>query len=206
MLHPDLPAVAGILLAGGRSSRFGRNKLEASLAGRPLVEHALGSLSLAVGEVVIVVAPGQVPPAIPRGLPVPVRVAHDPVAFEGPLVGLLAGLEECRAPRAIVLGADMPSVSPLLLARLGDGLARLDLDAVVLRDGASPRPLPAALRVATSIPAARGLRDAGEGSLRALLAVLRVLVLDESAWRDLDPAGEWLRDVDRVEDLPSGGV
>ena len=202
MLGADLPAVSGILLAGGRSSRFGRNKLEATLAGRPLVEHALESLSLAVGEVVIAIGPDQVPPAIPLGLPVPVRIARDPVAFEGPLVGLLAGLEESRAQRAIVLGADMPSVAPLLLTRLGAGLVRHDLDAVVLRDGTIPRPLPAALRVATSIPAARGLRDAGEGSLRALLAVLRVLELDESAWRDVDPAGEWLHDVDRAEDLP----
>lgn len=198
--------VSGILLAGGRSRRFGRNKLEATLAGRPLVEHALASLAVVVDEVVIVVGPDQSPPAIPPGQTVEVRIARDPVAFEGPLAGLLAGLEECRAPRAIALGADMPSVPPLLMGRLGEGLGRHDLDAVVLRDGQVARPLPIALRVSTTIPAARGLRDAGEGSLRALLAVLRVLALDESEWRDLDPRGEWLHDVDRIEDLPSGSV
>ncbi|HEY6057465.1 MAG TPA: hypothetical protein VIV06_05495, partial [Candidatus Limnocylindrales bacterium] len=67
-----------------------------------------------------------------------------------------------------------------------------------------PRPLPMALRVGAVLPAARGLRDGGEGSLRALLAVLPSITLDEAAWRDLDPEGCWRIDVDRPADLVSG--
>ena len=43
--------VAGYVLAGGRSSRMGRDKALLELAGRPLVEHAVAKLRRVCGEV-----------------------------------------------------------------------------------------------------------------------------------------------------------
>ena len=69
------------MLAGGRSSRFGRDKLAEPMAdGRSLLHHAIAAVdALGSGiDVVVVAAPGIDPP-----LPAGVRLAHDPVAFGG---------------------------------------------------------------------------------------------------------------------------
>ncbi len=194
------PAVSGIVLAGGRANRFGRDKLAEPLDGRPLLHHAIDAVGAVADEVIVVVAPDSPDPPLPA-LRVPIRVVRDPIAFGGPLVGLLAGLEASFGTRAVALGGDMPSIPPLLLDRLVDGLANREFDIVALVDGDLPRSLPIALRVSTAIPAARGLRDGGEASIRALFRVLRVLALGQDLWRDVDPDGGWRRDIDRPADL-----
>ena len=47
------PRVAGIVLAGGRASRFGRDKLAERLDGRTLVDRAIASLEPVVDLVVV---------------------------------------------------------------------------------------------------------------------------------------------------------
>ena len=81
------PTVTGLVLAGGRSSRFGRNKLAEPIDGRPLLWHAIDAVRPLVDEVLVVAAPDSEPI-----LPPDVRIVRDRVAFEGPLTGLLAGL------------------------------------------------------------------------------------------------------------------
>ena len=106
-----LPAVSAIVLAGGRSARFGRDKLAVSIDGRPLLHHAAEAVA-AVATDIIVIAPPDVAP-----LPVGVRLVHDEAPFEGPLAGL-TGLLAAREPLVVVVGGDMPSLEPAVLALL----------------------------------------------------------------------------------------
>ncbi|HXG40949.1 MAG TPA: NTP transferase domain-containing protein, partial [Candidatus Limnocylindrales bacterium] len=48
----------GIVLAGGRSSRFGRDKLAERLDDRPLLAHVVERVARACREVLVVVPPG----------------------------------------------------------------------------------------------------------------------------------------------------
>jgi molybdopterin-guanine dinucleotide biosynthesis protein A len=72
----------------------------------------------------------------------------------------------------------------------------------VLADGDRARPLPLAIRRSVGAAAADRLLDAGERRLRALLERLDVEVIAEEDWREDDPDGETLRDVDAPDDLP----
>ena len=200
--EPGLPPAFGaIVLAGGRSERFGRDKLAEAIDGRPLLWHAIDAVRPLAGEVVVVVAPDAHP-----DLPDDVVVARDPVAFEGPLAGLLAGLTATRAATVIVVGGDMPSlVGSVALAMLG-GLADAAFDAVVLEHDGRPRPLPLVVRRDQAAIAASRLVDGGERRLRALTTALATTVIPEATWRRLDPEGRSVRDVDTPGDLsPSGG-
>ena len=76
--------VSAIVLAGGRSSRFGRDKLGEPLAGRTLLDHAIAAVSPLAQETIVVARP-EAMPRVPDGT----TVVHDRSAFEGPLVGLL---------------------------------------------------------------------------------------------------------------------
>ena len=198
------PGVSGIVLAGGRSSRFGSDKLAAQLDGVPLLDRAVAVLAdAAIGctEIVIVLAPGD-----DRELPeaaITVRRAVDPAAHGGPLVGLLAGLEAAREPIVLVVGGDMPTLSPEVLAALVRALTASEgSDAAVLLQRGVARPLPAAFRNGAATQVARRIIGAGERSLVALLRDLATRQLAEGEWRGLDRSGDTLRDVDRPEDLP----
>jgi molybdopterin-guanine dinucleotide biosynthesis protein A len=197
--------VSGIVLAGGASSRFGSDKLNATLDGQTLLERAVAAVAAVSSEVVVVVAPGDDRPLPGADLvPVPVRRAQDPETHGGPLVGLLAGLEAAREPIAVVVGGDMPALSVDVLRTLSTALGSADRGheaAVLVRSGVF-RPLPAAVRNGAATQAARRILGDGERSLVALMRELRTRHLPEAAWRGLDPAGATLLDVDTPEDLP----
>jgi len=193
--------VSGIVLAGGRSSRFGSDKLAARLGSGTLLDRAIGALAMVASEVVIVVAPGD--DRVPEATPGPVRIVEDPERHGGPLVGLLAGLESVREPIVLVVGGDMPSLRPDVLRLLARTLlADSAFDAVAVRFRGDVVPLPIAVRTGAATDVARRLTGDGERRLRSVLERLPTRILEEVEWRPLDPDGETLRDVDRPDDLP----
>jgi molybdopterin-guanine dinucleotide biosynthesis protein A len=200
----DPRAASGIVLAGGRSSRFGRDKLAEPLAGRPLAWHAIAAVAAVCRDVIVVVAPGSVPPAPPADAP-EVRVVGDVAPFRGPLAGLLAGLDAAAEDVGLVVGADMPELAPAVLEALLAELRRSAADAVVLDGPDGPQPLPAAFAVAPARRVARELVAADRGSLRGLFEVLHAVHLPPATWLPLDPGGGTLRDIDRPGDLPGPG-
>jgi len=189
--------VTALILAGGRSSRFGRDKLAEPIGGRSMLDHVIDRVRVVATETVLVTAAGATPDVASD-----IEIVHDDRRFEGPLAGLGAGLRavDPGVERVIVVGGDMPTVVPAVLARLIRTLDRRE--AAVLADVTRPRPLPLALRRSVASPAVDDLLDAGERRLRALLERLDVEVVREEDWREDDPGGETLRDVDVPEDLP----
>ena len=187
------------MLAGGRSARFGSDKLAAGYRGIPLLHHAVLRLAEVCAEVVIVIAPAAPDPAVPIG--VNARFVRDPREGEGPVVGLLAGLEGVETPLAIVAGGDMPDLSTAVLVEMLRVVREAAVDAVALQDGDRFRPLPSLMRVEPARQAARSLLHAGERSLRAVLQALRTAVIDEQTWVGLDPGRRTLFDVDEPGDL-----
>ena len=161
--------IAAIVLAGGRSSRFGRDKLAEPVHGRPLIGHAIGAVRHVTAEVLVVVAPGADP-----GFTEGVRIVHDERAFEGPLAGVAAGLVATDAEIALV---------------------------VVLEVGEDRPPIPMAVRRSAALAAAGALLASGERRLRALPEALHAAGVPECAWREDDPEGASLLDIDTPADL-----
>lgn len=191
------PVVSAIVLAGGRSRRFGRDKLVEQVGGTPLLEHAIAAVGPVALETIVVAAPDE-----PRQVPDGVTLVRDPTSFEGPLVGLLTGLRRAAHPIVLVVGGDMPTMVPSVLGALIDGLDDPAIDAVVLGHEGRRGPLPGALRTGPALAAADRLVAAGERRLRALYESLASAAIDEPTWRLLDPDGRTLRDVDTPGDLP----
>ncbi|HEY8584066.1 MAG TPA: molybdenum cofactor guanylyltransferase [Capillimicrobium sp.] len=186
-------SVAGIVLAGGGSTRMGRDKAALPWGGATLLEHVCGVLAEAVdGPVVVVRAPGQALSAVPF------EVVEDPVAGRGPLQGIAAGLAAVagRAGRAFVAAVDLPALDAptvrAVLAALDDGS---DV-ALPVADG-HRQPLAAAYRTALAPLAAELVADGPQGT-RALMERCRVRELPAAAL----PGGDaGLRDVDTPGDL-----
>jgi molybdopterin-guanine dinucleotide biosynthesis protein A len=193
--------VSAIVLAGGRSSRYGSDKLSATLGGRALLDRGIESVATVADEVLVVLAPGDDRVLSPSA--VAVRRVVDPELHGGPLVGLLAGLEEAGQPLVLVTGGDMPTLSPGVLGAMIRALVASEVgtDAIVLASRGDRPPLPAVLRTGAATDVTRRLVGDGERRLRSLFERLPTRALAESEWRPLDPAGSTLRDIDRPSDL-----
>ena len=122
---PTMVPFAVALIAGGRSSRMGgRDKALLEIGGQPLWRRQLGTLlGLAAGTTFVSARPEQ---TWVGSLPSDVRMIPDPPGEDcGPIAGILRCLEAAQAPM-IVLGIDLPQVTPdlicgKLLGRLGSG-------------------------------------------------------------------------------------
>ena len=114
---------AAIVLAGGRSERFGRaDKLFATLGGRPLLLHAILAARAAPVRRVIVVArrAGRVREMVRRagvGAVCVVRLAARDAPLSASLAAGVAALRPIERDAFIFLG-DMPAVDPGMAARL----------------------------------------------------------------------------------------
>jgi molybdopterin-guanine dinucleotide biosynthesis protein A len=174
---------AGVLLAGGRSSRMGRSKAALEWHGSTLLYRTAAVLSRTVsGPVVVVSAPGQRLPPLPAG----VAVVTDPVEGLGPLQGIAAGLAAVadRAPVAFVCCTDTPFLHPAFIRLVLRGLADPGVDVVA--------PVALGLRQ----PLAAGYRTALAGLIARLvtLGILRPGELFERCVVDSPDDAQLLRD------------
>jgi molybdenum cofactor guanylyltransferase len=193
-----IDGVGAVVLAGGRSARFGRDKLAEPIDGRPMLDHAIDAVRQVASDVAVVGAPDG--PTV--DLAPDATVVTDATAYEGPLAGLATGLRalQTSVERVIVVGGDMPTLVPAVLTRL---LRQLDdHELAVLADEERPRPLPMAIERAAGLAAVERILARDERRLRALLEDLDVAVIPPATWQADDPAGDTLRDVDLPEDLP----
>ena len=207
---PDGPSPPfGIVLAGGRSSRFGRDKLAELIDGEPLLWRPIRALADAgCVEVVLVLTPGGEAPTLPFDIVSLVHRVRDGEAFGGPLSGLRSGLGfvtmAAGDATVLVVGGDQPSLAPAVLRDLAD---RIEIGrlAVTLADRTGRmRPLPMAVAARPALSAATGLLGEGERRLRVLATTLAADVVPFDEWIVHDPAAATLADIDLPSDLPDG--
>jgi molybdenum cofactor guanylyltransferase len=188
-----VPAVAGILLTGGRSLRMGADKARLRLDGTTLAARADARLA-AVCSVVVEVGPGVT--ARPH-------ITEDPPRT-GPLAALAAGgraLHELgwEGP-ALLLAVDLPNVGVPLLELLRDwpGAGTAVPEAGRLQ--------PVCARYAPdALLAAASLVTGGVRALHALLDVVEYDVVPETAWRAVAPADAFA-DIDTPADAARMGI
>jgi molybdopterin-guanine dinucleotide biosynthesis protein A len=174
MITVPRSAILGVILAGGRSRRFGSDKAFANVGGVSLVRRAARSLDPAAGRVVVVA--NDVEKHELEGL----SVRPDLIPGVGPLGGLHTAVswvaeEDLRG--VLVLATDMPFVPPRLLqalaARLGPGVAVVPKS----RSRRGFEPLCAAYDVAC-LPAIEAAIERGDRAVVSFFADVEVRYLD----------------------------
>ena len=172
-------ALAGVVLAGGRSLRMGGDKARLCVAGRPLIGWPIAALQAVVSPVYCVGGDGILAESL--GVPhVPDRVAD-----AGPLGGIQSALRTLCSD-VLVIGCDMPLVHPGLLNLIisADDCA----DAIVPVNAGEYEPLLALYRL-PCLQAIEGALASGRRRVASFYSDVRLHLLGERAWRAVDPEG-----------------
>jgi molybdopterin-guanine dinucleotide biosynthesis protein A len=168
---------SAIALAGGRSERFGSDKVLAPFRGAPLLAAVVGALQAEFPEVVVVAKRAE--PYAAFGP----RVVLDRSTLYTPLSGLEAGLAAATRDVVFCCAADMPfAVDAALLDTLFAALAGHDA-AVPIHDGAR-QPLCALYRRAPCLAAASTLLARSAVGPKRLLDSVRTSFVE---WTDGRP-------------------
>ncbi len=188
--------VSGIILAGGRSRRLGRDKAVELFGGQPLIRRAIDRVAPLTGEIVVVVADSARGKALP--LDADHRVAVDIYPDGGSLGGIFSGLSAAANNWGLVVACDMPFLNPRLLEYM---LAqRGDCDAVVPQPGDFPEPTHA-LYSRACLPHIEARLQAGDLKISGFFDEVRVRYLEEGEVRQFDPDLLSFFNVNSPEDL-----
>jgi molybdenum cofactor guanylyltransferase len=103
----------GVILAGGSGRRIGGSKATVELHGKPLICYPLAALAAALCDVAIVAKRDTELPNLPG-----VSVWIEPSTPRHPLVGLTHALGMAGNRAVLVCAADLPFVTPGLIARI----------------------------------------------------------------------------------------
>jgi len=184
-------SVAGLIVAGGASRRFGRDKARHPVGGTPIIARVHGALAVVATPVIVSV--GQSDASYADVLPDNVEHVYDRQPDAGPLAGLDAGFRALAPNWVLVAACDMPHVTPdgfrvLLHAR--DDAA----DAIVGRSEDDRwHPLFACYRRGRTLDAIQRSLSENDYALHALL--------DQLAVRQVTVPPRIVHNVNRPEDL-----
>jgi molybdenum cofactor cytidylyltransferase len=188
---------AGVVLAAGTASRFaGPPKQTARLGDRALVSHvAAAALDAGLDPVIVVL--GHEADAVraildadlgPRPTLVPVFA---PRYREGMAESLKTGVAAlpANAAGAFILLADMPFVTPALLARIAAALGPEDLAAAPVWNGQRGNPVLLARRAFALVEGLSGDRGLGALLAQRPKEVALAAAADDACLRDIDTPG-----------------
>lgn len=183
--------VTGIVLAGGRSLRLGRDKALLQLGGRPLIAIVADRLATVCREVIV--ASGPTRRYADLGLP----VVTDRFPGIGALAGIHAGLHAASHEVALVAGCDMPFLDPRLLRAFVEWVEGFDV--AILRQGEEVEPLHAAYRRTCLEPIEAAIR-AGRRRIISFFEQVRVRYVLPEEVRRIDPDLRSFRNINTPED------
>src|SRR5712692_5293052 len=145
--------VAGYVLAGGGSTRFGRDKALAEVGGTPMLERMIELLQSVTKQVKIVAARSKY-------AAFGAELVEDRWPGEGPLGGIITALEDAAKSAArrewnLIVSCDLPFLTADWLRFLDERAAKSNALALLPHSAGGPEPLCACYRTAAAEPLLR---------------------------------------------------
>jgi molybdopterin-guanine dinucleotide biosynthesis protein A len=184
--------VTGVILAGGKSSRFGRNKAFALVRGIPLTERVAAVMGNTFEKVIIITnAPEEY-----RHLCLPMH--EDLIKGIGPLGGIYTALSAMSTEWGFVTACDMPFLKQGLLLHMLS--LRPGHDAVVPRVGWKIEPLHA-LYKKSCLKHIRDIIASGSYQVISSFSRVRVRYLESQEITPFDPGLTSFININRPEEI-----
>ena len=196
MSGPADESVAAFVLAGGKSSRMGRDKALLEIAGEPLITRTV-RLAASVASRVSVVGGAD------RLTGLGLDILSDEIPNAGPLAGIATALNATSHDWNLILACDLPYLTRDCLAYLTERATRTRLDAVVPESANGYEPLCAMYRK-SCVVAAQFAVDRGHLRVQDFVAELgrqgRLDTVEPAAWNRFDSGGRLFKNMNAPGD------
>jgi len=189
MATAGTPTVTGLILAGGRGSRFGgQDKGLVDNGDHKMIDLVIKALLPQTSQLIIS-ANRNISDYQSRGYPV---VCDSGEHFRGPLAGILAGLEAASTELVLVVPCDAPAINDDLLERLLEIQTQTSSKISIAHDGQRLQPLfmliHRELRDGLASALNNGVRSVHEWVLAQEPAIVQFS--DAAAFRNINSADE----------------
>jgi molybdopterin-guanine dinucleotide biosynthesis protein A len=175
-----------LILTGGRSRRFGRNKALVKLGGKPLLLHVVDAAMDVADEIVVAIGREHQVDSYTGLVPESVRVLRDAMQEKSPLVGIITGFEVMKSEYSLVLSNDTPFAKQRVLEYLFKRAAGSDA-AIPRWMSGGLEPLQSVYRVRSALPAAKvALSERGFRNVDMIKRLRRVTYIPVSVLKRLD--------------------
>ncbi len=190
--------VAGYVLAGGASARFGRDKALVQFGSTSLLLHITQLLGSCTDSVTVVAARGKY-------TDLGIELIDDRWPGEGPLGGIITALQHTSNSGGhcewnLILSCDLPFLTREWLEFLVTRTRTSSAQVILPHSAHGSEPLCACYRT----EAAASLLSVFDSGVRKVTAALQQLpteVLDESAWKRFDSAGRLFWNMNTAADF-----
>jgi molybdopterin-guanine dinucleotide biosynthesis protein A len=189
--------ITSIVLAGGKGTRLGKDKLREVVGGRPLLQRVIDSLSPISEQILVVTAQGQKRLAI-QATQSKVASVPDIYPGRGALGGIYTGLTAAKSQYSLVVAADMPFLNPDLLQHLVSVAPGFDV--VMPRIDGEIEPLHAVYS-RDCLPAIQEQMERNQLQIRIFLERVRVRYVELAEIDRFDPRHLSFFNVNTPEDL-----
>ncbi|MBP2646069.1 MAG: Molybdopterin-guanine dinucleotide biosynthesis protein [Firmicutes bacterium] len=184
--------LTGIILAGGLSTRMGRDKASLPWDGTDLLHTALNVLAPVCSQLIVV-------SNVERNILVPgVWVVHDLFRGCGPLGGIHAGISASRTEWNFVAACDMPCLNGQVVEYMAKN--RKEYDVLVPFIANHYHPLHAMYHK-RCLPRIRALLEQGNYRMTALFATLNVGLMEERELALFDESYAMLSNLNSPTDI-----
>jgi molybdopterin-guanine dinucleotide biosynthesis protein A len=216
MRMPLFPNVEAFILAGGKSSRMGRDKTLLELEGEPLVQRAATLVVPLVSTVTLVTsaAPSSAPDDTNRHSTFGLPTLTDRWPNAGPLGGIATALAGGQSRWCLILACDMPFLNKEWMAFLLGKIGQMEnesaasqnkressqqYDVIMPETSRGLEPLCAVYRSICAPIVATAL-DSGIRKVTDALATLNLKRVSESDWRQFSPDGNLFGNLNTWQD------
>ena len=172
---------SGIILAGGKSLRFGKDKSQVKIGKRSLLEQVVACVSSVCADVVIVAGEQNI--AQIAGYP-KTKVVTDVYPGKGPLGGIYTGLQASATHLNLVVAGDMPFLNRELLRHMLDLADTFDV--VIPRLDELIEPLHAVYTKSCLSPI-EGMLQQNNLRIRQLFPLVSVKYVEDEEIKRFDP-------------------
>ena len=187
-----MTGMVGVILVGGRSRRYGRNKALELFQGERLIDRRVRTIRALFSEVLVIANEPEL------YLHLDVTIVRDVIPGKGPLGGIYTGLVFAQGKKVFVTACDMPFVQPALIRRMVQ-LAG-DFDVVVPQKEEGLEPLHA-IYSPRCLPHTKTMLDRGELQVISFFPAVKVYRLSSEEIGQLDPEGLSFFNINTPDDM-----
>lgn len=197
----EVAGMVGVVLVGGESRRYGRNKALELFQGERLIDRQVRTVGTLFSEVLVITNDPE------RYLHLDVTIVRDVIPGQGPLGGIYTGLLFAQGKSVFVTACDMPFVQPAVVRRMVQ--LATDYDVIVPEKTEGLEPLHA-IYSSRCLPHIKKML--GHGTLQVInfFPAVKVYRLSSEEIGQLDPQGlsffniNTPNDMDRARELLEG--